>query len=61
MIITTPKWCAESASGLCGNCNGNTTDDAVTSFGENVGAHPHKDDLIVESWWLPVYGEDRAM
>ena len=37
VIVTTVKWCAATATGICGNCTDNTTDDQVTSYGEYVG------------------------
>ena len=58
--VTTEKWCAERATGVCGNCDGNKTNDKVTSNGEYVGDEPDQADSVVTSWWQSEYGEDEA-
>ena len=58
--IVTGRTAAANASGICGNCDGDSTNDNILSDGTDVTSDPHKDILIGNSWWTPKPGETEA-
>ena len=55
--IITGRIAAENAGGICGNCDGDSTNDYIQKNGTDVTGVPHKDIWIGNSWWAPQPGE----
>ena len=55
--IITGRILAANAVGICGNCDGNHTNDYVLENGTDVMGDPNRDTLIGNSWWDPQPGE----
>ena len=51
--IITGRILAANATGICGNCDGNHTNDYVLENGTDVMGDTNRDTLIGNSWWDP--------
>ena len=55
--MITRRIAAAKAFGICGNCDGDHTNDYLLSDGTDVNGVPKRDILIGNNWWFPQPGE----